>query len=184
MGTAGERLAVVGVMGSGEQDHAALAEPLGAWLGTQPVHLLTGGGGGVMEAVGRGFAATPGRRGRVIGVLPASAEDPARPPPGYPGAAVEIAIRTHLPLRGERGAEPLSRNHVNVLSADLVIALPGGPGTASEIALARVYERPLFALLGEHGTLPGLGDDVPRFATLGALVRTLEPHIAALRARR
>ena len=31
----------------------------------------------------------------------------------------------------------MSRNHVNVLSSDVVVALPGGPGTLSELRLAR-----------------------------------------------
>ena len=52
-----ERLPIVGVMGSGSHPHADLAEPLGRWLAAQGVHLLTGGGAGVMEAVSRAFCA-------------------------------------------------------------------------------------------------------------------------------
>ena len=38
-------------MGSGTTPHADLAIPLGRALARMGVHLLTGGGGGVMEAV-------------------------------------------------------------------------------------------------------------------------------------
>jgi predicted Rossmann-fold nucleotide-binding protein len=43
----------------------------------------------------------------------------------------------------------LSRNHINVLSADAVVALPGGAGTRSEIDLAKRYGIPLIAY-GRH----------------------------------
>jgi uncharacterized protein (TIGR00725 family) len=109
------------------------------------VHLLTGGGGGTMEAVARGFVSVASRRGLSLAILPADEAEPGRAPRGYPNPHVEIAIRTQLPLRGARGAEPLSRNHLNVLSADALVALPGGPGTRSELELALRYERPLVA---------------------------------------
>ena len=130
------RLPVVGVMGSGTDAHAELAVPLGLFLARAGVHLLTGGGAGTMACVSRAFASVAPRAGLVVGVLP------GHPPPrGYPNPSVEIAIATHLPGRGRGGDGPDSRNHVNVLSSDLVVALPGGPGTASEIKLARTYGR-------------------------------------------
>ena len=64
------RLPIVGVMGSGCHGHATRAEPVGRWLGGEPVHLLTGGGGGVMETVSRAFTKVEGRRGISIGILP------------------------------------------------------------------------------------------------------------------
>ena len=69
--------------------------------------------------------------------------------------------QTHLPLRSERGGEALSRNHLNVLSADVVIALPGGPGTASEVTLALRYGRPLVAHLERREEILDLPEDVP-----------------------
>ena len=36
---------------------------------------------------------------------------------------VELPIRTHLHLSGAQGTELASRNHINVLSSDVVIAL-------------------------------------------------------------
>lgn len=154
-----ERLPRVAVIGSGDDAHAERAVPLGARLAEQPVHLVTGGGGGVMAAVSRAFAEVPERVGRTIGILPAG-EDGVRPPPGYPNPWIEIPVLTHLPLRGASGAEPMSRNHLNVLSADVVVALPGGAGTASEVALALRYGRPLVAHLAQHDEIPGLPESV------------------------
>lgn len=129
-------------MGSGEESHDYIAEPLGRWLAQRGVHLLTGGGRGVMEAVSRAFHAVEDRRGLVIGVLPARAGGPVSPD-GYPNPWIEVPIRTHLAARGDAGASAASRNPINVLSSDIVVALPGGPGTASEIRLAVRYGRPL-----------------------------------------
>ncbi len=175
------RLPIVGVMGSGTDPHPDLAEPLGRWLATLSVHLLTGGGAGVMECVSRAFCETPGRSGRTIGILPhpsiteleaagehaagreaarhagreagreAARSDEARA--GYPNLWIEIPIFTHLPFTGFRGTDPLSRNHINVLSSDVIVALPGSSGTASEIVLARQYGRPLIAFLHRAGEM-------------------------------
>ncbi len=148
------RLPIVGVMGSGSHEHRALAAPLGRWLATLPVHLLTGGGSGVMLSVSRAFASVRPRRGMVVGVLPGTSEGAS--PRGYPNPYVELVIRTHLPLSGEEGGDPLSRNHVNVLSSDVVIALPGRAGTSSEVKLAVRYGRPVVAYLGADGEIPEL----------------------------
>jgi uncharacterized protein (TIGR00725 family) len=141
---------VIGVMGSGSNEHAELAVPLGAWIAERGFDLLTGGGGGVMAAVCRGFHGIADRRGVSIGILPAG------PPNAYPNPWVDIAIHTHLPQRGEEGAGERSRNHLNVLSSHVLIALPGGAGTRTEVELARKYGRPLIAYLGEFGEIEGL----------------------------
>jgi uncharacterized protein (TIGR00725 family) len=159
------RLRVVGIMGSGSREHAEVAEPLGRWLAGERVHLLTGGGGGVMTAVSRGFSAVEGRAGLVVGVLPCG-DDPAQPRPGYPNPFVELVIQTHLPLSGRSGTQPLSRNHINVLSSDVLIALPGGSGTSSEVELAQRYGRPLAAFLARPSDIPGLPTGVSVLATL------------------
>ena len=125
------RLPIVGVMGSGSEAHQERAREVGCWLATEGVHLLTGGGAGVMASVSKAFHEMPGRRGLVIGVLPSSASR-SQPKPGYPNSWVEIPIVTHLPLSGERGTDPMSRNHINLLSSDVLIFLPGSAGTASE----------------------------------------------------
>lgn len=151
------RLPIIGVIGSGSEAHQDRTVPLGRWIAAEGFHLLTGGGGGVMESVSRAFASVPGRRGLVIGVLPGSVEAAGyEPKAGYPNPWVEIPIRTHLPLSGERGADPMSRNHINVLSSDVIVAMPGGNGTASEVALSLEYGKPLIAYLQRRDQIPGL----------------------------
>ena len=161
------RLPIVGVMGSGVDSHEDLAAPLGRAIAGAGWHLLTGGGRGTMTATSRAFAETPDRAGLCIGVLP-GAEDGPGEPDGYPNPWVEVAIRTHLPLSGAAGTGPNSRNHINVLSADAVIALPGSAGTRSEIALALRYGRPL-AL---YDRPPGDSEQSTAAAAAGALVLT------------
>ena len=148
---------IAGVMGSSRDDHEDLAAPLGAFLAREGYHLLTGGGGGVMESVSRAFVETPGRKGVCLGVLRAETScdlDPdtgRRPDPGgTPNPHVEIAIRTHLPLSGDDGRSPLSRNHINVLTAHVLIALPGTAGTLSEVDLRLQYGRPVILMLGDR----------------------------------
>lgn len=141
------RLPIVGVMGSGSRPQRDRAEPLGAWLARRGVHLLTGGGPGVMASVSRAFYQVPDREGLVMGIL-RSGREPGTDADGYPNPWVELPVRTHLPLSGERGGEQGSRNHINVLTSDVVVALPGGAGTASEVALAVAYGRPVVAWAG------------------------------------
>jgi len=173
-----KRLPVVGVLGAGTEEHAGKAEAIGSWLATQRVHLLTGGGRGTMAAVSRAFQAVPNRAGLVVGIIP-SAGDPAVPKPGYPNPYVELAIMTHLPLSGASGTDPLSRNHINVLSSDLLIALPGGEGTASEVALALRYRRPIAAFLDDRSDIPALPATVPVLASLAEVQDFVRRHLAA-----
>ncbi len=144
-------LPIVGVLGSGSDPQAERAAPLGRLLAEEGVHLLTGGGGGVMECVSRAFATSPGHRlGRVLGVLPGSVDDGCYfPREGYPNRWVEIPIRTHLPLSGITGSSTLSRNHINVLTSDALLVLPGGAGTRSEVQLALLYGKPLLGLMDD-----------------------------------
>lgn len=179
------RLPIVGVMGSGTNEHAGLAEPLGEALAEMGVHLLTGGGAGVMAAASRAFTSVAERAGLSLGVLPgvAGGERGAggcdASPPGYPNRWVELEVRTHLGARGGSGEAWDSRNHVNVLSSHVVVALPGGSGTASEVALAIRYGRPL-VLYGRDdppGSLPRGAADAPPVAS------TLEDVLAFVRRR-
>ena len=154
------RLPIVGVMGSGSEAHAERAEAIGKWLARENVHLLTGGGGGVMETVSRAFCNVPNRKGLVIGIIPGAASDGRHTSQtGYPNQWVEIPIFTHLPMSGKSGTDPLSRNHINVLSSSVLIALPGSFGTASEVSLALSYGRPLVAYLNSRDQITGLPDE-------------------------
>jgi uncharacterized protein (TIGR00725 family) len=114
------RRPIVGVMGGGAADAATceLASQLGRRLAEGGALLLCGGRGGVMTAAARG--AHEGG-GRVIGVLPFA------PGEGGPNPFVDCPLFTGL---GD------GRNYVNACTSDALIALRGGPGTLSEIALA------------------------------------------------
>ena len=137
------RLPIVGVMGSGSEAHADLAEAVGKVLAGEGVNLLTGGGGGAMESVSRAFTRARGQgQGRVLGILPGDTDhDRVERQEGYPNPWVEIPIYTHLPLSGITGTSSMSRNHINVLTSDVLIFLPGGDGTFSEFTLAKRYQK-------------------------------------------
>ena len=127
-----------------------------------------------MAAVTEAFVRVAERRGVAIGILPAAGGRAGDVPPGYPNPWVEIVVRTHLDQVGAHGADPASRNHLNVLSSDVVVVLPGSEGTASEARLALRYGRPCIAWLAERGDVPGLPDAIPvesRFPAIEAFVR-------------
>jgi len=158
---------IVAVIGSGHDADPSCAE-VGRLVATLGFDLLTGGGRGVMDAVSRAFFETSPRSGLVIGIIPAEVQGLHRlenrtatgvvyePPDGYPNEWVEIAIYTHLPDSGERGTLRSSRNHINVLSADAIVALPGQAGTESEVWLATQYGIPIIAY-GDHRRAPPHG---------------------------
>ena len=149
------RRRVIGVLGSGTAADASAAE-VGRLVALLGCDLLTGGGGGVMEAASRAFTATPGRKGICIGIIPGMVERmtdlETRAPgsecvrlqtdPRYPNACVELAIVTHLPDSGEAGTRRSSRNHINVLSSHALVALPGGAGTESRNVAGTAIRRP------------------------------------------
>ena len=167
-------------MGSSSQGFADLAEPLGRWLASVGVHLLTGGGVGTMEAVSRAFASVHPREGLVVGVLPADLPDGiAVPRPGYPNPSIELAIYTHLPLSGITGTDARSRNHINVLSSDVVIVLPGNEGTESEMMLAVRYKKPVIAYFGDYDVDWRPPEGVPVARTLDAVERFVRAELAA-----
>ena len=161
------RRQVVGVLGSGETADAHAAE-VGRLIAARGCDLLTGGGGGTMAAVCRAFAQAPGRIGISVGVIPGRVEQMAElerrvdsfadrvsydVDERYPNEWIDLAIYTHLPDSGPLGTRHTSRNHINVLTADALIALPGGEGTFSEMWLALRYGVPLIAY-GPHARVP------------------------------
>jgi len=137
-------------MGSGTTDVPALTGPLGKRLAAEGFHLLTGAGAGVMAGVSRAFFECEERLGLVIGLIPGSVDlerSPRyQPKSGYPNQWVELPIFTHLSLSGAQGQDTLSRNHINILSSDVIVVLPGGQGTASELELAKRYGKTVFEL--------------------------------------
>lgn len=137
------RLPVVGVMGSGSETHEELAAQVGRVLAGEGVNILTGGGRGVMETVSRAFIRVRGQgHGRVLGIIPGQSDgEETVERPEYPNPYVEIVIRTHLPLSGITGTSTMSRNHINILSSDVLVFLPGGDGTFSEYTLSKRYNK-------------------------------------------
>jgi uncharacterized protein (TIGR00725 family) len=123
------RTPYVAVVGPGDAspDELHAAEEIGAGLAEAGVVVVTGGLGGVMEAACRGARS---RRGHTLGILPGEDRDAAN---GW----VEIAVATGM---GEL------RNGLVVLAADAVVAVGGGHGTLSEVALALKLGRPVIGL--------------------------------------
>jgi uncharacterized protein (TIGR00725 family) len=111
-------LAVLGP-GAASRDEARVAERVGRLAAECRWVVVSGGGPGVMEAVCRGAVEAGGL---TVGILPSSG-----PTEGYPNRWIRIPIFT--------GAG-MARNVFNVLSATLCVAIGGGPGTLSEVALA------------------------------------------------
>jgi predicted Rossmann-fold nucleotide-binding protein len=158
---------IVGVMASGkeeplEDEVKRLAIEVGTATAELGYHLLTGGGGGLMKAVGQAFLDKKREilnqnrpAGNLISILRAK----ELPQPKKDGkrnwkanadnALGEIVIRTHLPYSGDEGRDTLSRNHINALTADLVVVLPGGLGTLSELQLAWEYGRDIMIFIGK-----------------------------------
>lgn len=75
-------------------------------------------------------------------------------------------------------ADPLSRNHINVLTSDVIVALPGGEGTASEIGLARAYGRPVVALGPGRHCWPALPPSVPVASKVDEAVTFVVRHLS------
>jgi len=124
---------IIGVMGSHKNNHAAMknAYLLGKEIAMRGHVLLTGGGGGVMSAASEGAHRAGGL---VIAILP---NDRMRPLEGYPNEFVDIPIYT-----GMNDA----RNVINAKTPHVLIALDGGPGTISEIAVALKNGTPAIGL--------------------------------------
>ena len=147
------RLPIIGIIGSGSKPYSGLSGPLGIWIAQNGYHLVNGGGSGVMTTAAKAFTEVSNRKGFTLGILPSNdfCDNSNKrlnfsPSTGYPNPYIEIPIKTHLPLSGASGLEIASRNHIVVLTADVLIALPGSEGTRSEIQLALEYNKPLIIL--------------------------------------
>lgn len=146
-------LPIIGVIGSGGKTYSELSSPLGQWIAKNEFHLINGGGAGTMTAVAKAFTEVSDRKGLSIGIVPSSdfCGTPEKrniysSPLNYPNSYIEIPIRTHLPFSGSHGIETNSRNHIIVLTANVIVALPGTSGTRSEIQLSLDYKKPLIIL--------------------------------------
>ncbi len=120
----------IAVCGAGdcEGEVAEFARRVGSGLAEAGVVVVCGGLGGVMEAACRGAAESGGI---TVGILPGARIRDANP-------FVKVALATNM---GE------ARNAVIIHSADAVIAISGGYGTLSEIALAKKAGKPVISLM-------------------------------------
>jgi uncharacterized protein (TIGR00725 family) len=147
---------VIGVMGGGEADAATtdLAYRMGTLIAGEGWVLLNGGrAAGVMDASARGAREAGGL---IVGVLPDA--DTSRA-----SEHIDVPIVTDMGY---------GRNYVNVLSSDVVVALPGRAGTLSEIALALSISKTVVLV----GFDPGEG--FSEFRESGLLIDTDSPEAA------
>jgi uncharacterized protein (TIGR00725 family) len=133
---------IVGVMGSHRDESPAVMEDarrLGEAIAQSGYVLLTGGGPGVMRAACEGAHKAGGL---VIGVLP---NDKQHPLEKYPNEFVDIPI-----LTGMYDA----RNVINAKTPHVLVAMSGGAGTLSEIAIAIRSGTPVIGLHAPPFTIP------------------------------
>jgi len=171
------RIPIIGVMGSRDQEHPELTVPLGQMIARKGFHLLTGGGIGVMLKVSEAFCSVPKseRKGMCIGIVPTSEKPPGHfiMKKNYPNPYVEIPIITPLPTSDRQKPDQINRNHVNILTSDAVIALPGGTGTRNEIMLAVKFGNPLI-LFDPENRLKDVSPQAPRACALADIEQFLK----------
>jgi uncharacterized protein (TIGR00725 family) len=117
---------IVGLIGGSElpPELYNAAEDIGREVAARQAVLLTGGLTGAMEAAG----------GLTVGVLPGCSSQEANP-------YIDLPIVTGLSE---------ARNLIIVRTADVLIAVGGGPGTLSEIAFALKFKKPVVGLDSWH----------------------------------
>ena len=140
---------IISVVGGGtcSPQENADAEQVGRLLAQQGAIVVCGGLRGVMEAVAKGAHANGGT---TVGILPGADPRDANP-------YIAIPLATGL---GEM------RNLLVVQVAQALIAIAGGTGTLSEIALAQRLGKPV---VGLHDSFSGVVD-IPRVDTADAAV--------------
>ncbi len=128
----------IGVIGAGEctPQEASLAEEVGREIARRGAVLICGGRRGVMEACARGAQQAGGL---VVGILPGVSRREGNP-------YLTVALPTGL---GD------ARNAVIACASDVLIAISGGYGTLSEIALALKMGKPVVGLFTWELTRPG-----------------------------
>jgi uncharacterized protein (TIGR00725 family) len=147
----------IAIAGSGDAtaEELAWAEEAGAAVAEAGAGLVCGGLGGVMEAACRGARS---RGGLTVGLLPGTDRDAAN---GW----VIVALPTGL---GE------ARNALVVRASDAVVAIGGGWGTLSEIALAMKAGIPVVGL-GTWSPAPPGGISAPSGGAAGGERRVAAP---------
>jgi uncharacterized protein (TIGR00725 family) len=146
---------VIGVMGPAacDPETAEIARAVGRMVADRGAALLCGGRGGVMEAAAQG---TREGGGLTIGILPGVNQRDSPPNP-----YIDVALFTGL---GE------GRNWVNVCACDAMIAIGGGFGTLSEIALALKAGKPVVLIGSWRFEIEGVVPNVQRASSAAEAV--------------
>ena len=158
---------IVGIMGSHRENAPSVkdARALGEAIAQRGHILLTGGGPGVMKAASEG---AHGAGGLVIGILPTERK---RPLSGYPNDFVDIPIYTGMYD---------ARNIINAKTPHVIVALGGGAGTLSEMAIAVRSGTPVIGLhapemecddAGLFTTAASVGEALQRLDEILSLVK-------------
>lgn len=133
-----QRRRVVSVIGDARIEdpvRVVEAQRLGAALMAAGFRIVTGGLGGLMSAVSEGARRAPEwEEGRIVGIVPTYCREDAN-------SFCDVVIPTGMQI---------GRNILVVASGDVVLAVGGGSGTLSEMAVAWQLGRPIVAL-GDHG---------------------------------
>jgi uncharacterized protein (TIGR00725 family) len=118
----------VAVIGDSEadRDKYLFAETLGRSLAKVGYTVITGGRGGVMEAVNKGAYEAGGIS---IGILPSEQICDAN---RYCNVVIPTGIGH-------------ARNVLTVLAANAIVSIGGGAGTLSEISFGWIHKKPVFA---------------------------------------
>ena len=126
----------VSVIGAGSCDPGLerIAERLGELLAERGCVIINGGKGGVMEAVSRGARR---KNGLVVGVLPDMSDG---------NDFLSVRLKTNM---GH------ARNVIIAQSGDVVLAVGGGYGTVSEMAIALKVGKKVVAI-NPPVVLPGV----------------------------
>ena len=129
---------IIGVVGAGTNrpDLAGLAEEVGREIARKGAVLVCGGLGGVMADAARGAKEIGGV---TIGILPGATT-------GDANEFIDFPIATNM---GQ------ARNSIIVHTADVLIAIGGGYGTLSEIALALKIGKAVVVLQPQY-QIPGV----------------------------
>jgi len=152
------RTRLIAVIGGGKDlppEQEALAEALGEALVKEGFGVVTGGLGGVMEAVSRGAVRGRGKalHPPVVGVLPSYDADKAN-------SYVDIVVPTGM---GH------ARNAIVAASGEAVVCVGGATGALSEVGLARKIGRPVIAFGLSGGTASLVAKALPSVTVVGSV---------------
>lgn len=151
-------IACVGAASCTPQE-AEIAHSLGRLLAQEGFGVICGGRGGVMEAVSQGAHEAGGV---VLGLLPGDDAKQGNP-------FLTFALPTGM---GE------ARNALIVRAAQAVVAIGGGYGTLSEIALALKMGKPVIGIgAWQASSAAGKPLEIERVDSAAQAVEALKPHL-------